>query len=171
MRPVENDDPGLLAIERRVLRILARDVAVYGSIAALRTFQKHGNVGDPQRRRDRHQIDERKLVHEVMEEAAVVHQLRFGDVERFGGRGLRLGIQAGQSEASKEIAAFHSIIVAQNPNVGEKDEEPDCYAPRGTQRVRSNLYYRRKSAYPLRKNTNGSPSPTLAPTTSPINAR
>ncbi len=39
-------------------------------------------MSDPQGRRDGHQFDESELLHEIMEETAVFHQLRFRDVNK-----------------------------------------------------------------------------------------
>src|ERR1700730_1592853 len=113
VRAVKDDYSGLAAVESGVLRILPRDVAMDGSIRSGGAVEKHGDVSDPQGRRDGDEIDEREFVHEVVEEAAVVHQLRFGYVQRFGGGGLCLGAYACQCESGEKIAAFHWIIVAQ----------------------------------------------------------
>ena len=50
-------------------------------------------------------IDERELVHEVVQELAILDQMRLRYVERLGGRvrsrRLRVGFQAGEKEAGE----------------------------------------------------------------------
>jgi hypothetical protein len=68
-------------VERLTLRILPRDMSENLAISTHRSVQNHGNMRDPQRGRRRDEIDERILLHEVVKEFAILHQMRLGNVQ------------------------------------------------------------------------------------------
>src|SRR4029079_1874767 len=79
IRPPEDDDRLLTAVKRRALRVLRRDVAEHGPVAALRTLEGRRDMGDAKRRKRRDEVHERVLVHEVVQERAVLDDVGLGD--------------------------------------------------------------------------------------------
>jgi hypothetical protein len=59
-------------------------VAVERAVRGAGRIQKYREVGDTDPGIGRNQVDEGKLIHEVMQEFAVFDQLRLGDVKGFG---------------------------------------------------------------------------------------
>ncbi len=76
------------------------------------TFEPDRNMRDAERGRGGNQIDEGELVHEVVKELAIVHQVRLGDIQRPGGRlrrgRLRFCFDAGGEQAREYIATIHA---------------------------------------------------------------
>src|SRR5258706_2236160 len=110
MGSTKGDHRGVLAVEGCRLRILARNVAVDGPVSAGGAVEDARDVGDANVRRGRDQLDERELVHEIVEELAVVHQVGLRNVK---GLGLLLfggWSDSGQSQTGEQIAALHSVL-------------------------------------------------------------
>jgi hypothetical protein len=95
-----------------MLWVLARDMAVDSSIGSSCTDEEDRDVSDTNRGCGRHQIDKGEFLHEIVKEAAILNQRRFGDIERFGdcsfgcGR-LTIRLNARKGEPGQQIAAVH----------------------------------------------------------------
>src|SRR5262249_38336523 len=68
-------------------------------------IDKHGNMSDARRGRRGHQFHEGKLVHEIVQEFAILHQMRLWDIERT--RLLRLHARRGGRGESRQ---YHSAV-------------------------------------------------------------
>ena len=107
LRAMENDDGGRLAVEGLHLRVVAGDMPDQSSIGTGGAVEQYRNVGDPDGGAGGYEVDEGKVVHEVVQELAVLNPLDSGDIDGFGARLLIFSSGGGEGEPSEEVAAFH----------------------------------------------------------------
>ena len=134
MGPAKNNDTPLPAVEGPGLGILAGKVAADRAVAAGIAIEPYGDMGNTQFGRGGHQLNEREFVHEIVQESAVFHAVRFWNVKRFSG-GLRSNWKAREREGGKESTTVHPIILPDRCRGQKNGDRERCRCPRIVRRA------------------------------------
>ena len=114
VRTAEHDDCRLTAIETFALHVLARDMPEQSAVGRRGPIQEGRDVRDADTGAGCDQIGESELVHEILEEFAILDELGLGYIEGAGRRLLRVQIQSGGGQSEQQVAAIHREALPYN---------------------------------------------------------